>query len=271
MLELKNEIIGCIGTGNMGEALIRGLSDQMPAGNIYCYDREEGKTETLCRDLGVRTVPSLEELCRPCDIVIIAVKPDLVLALAQEIKHWVKGKVVISIAAGVTLESLEHALGTEQMIIRVMPNTPALVEQGMSVLSPNKSVQEDALVKAELIFQALGKALILPEKLMDAVTAVSGCGPAYGFTMIQAMADGGVKMGIPRDKALLLAAQTLLGAATMVLELKEDPITLRGRVTSPGGSTIDAVHVMEKAGFSGIVMDAIETAAVKSERLGRKQ
>jgi pyrroline-5-carboxylate reductase len=138
----------------------------------------------------------------------------------------------------------------------------------MSVISTAKDTDDKLLAIAGEIFSCLGRVLILPEKHMDAVTAVSGSGPAYGFTLIQGMIDGGVKSGIPRDKATILAAQTILGAAKMVLDSQDDPITLRGKVTSPGGTTIEAVHILEKAGFSGIIMDAIEAARVKSEKLG---
>jgi pyrroline-5-carboxylate reductase len=138
----------------------------------------------------------------------------------------------------------------------------------MSVISPASDTDNKLLAISEEIFSYLGRVMILPEKLMDAVTAVSGSGPAYGFTLIQAMVDGGVKMGLPRDKATILAAQTILGAAKMILESKDDPITLRGKVASPGGTTIEAIHILERSGFSGILMDAIEAAKCKSEKLG---
>jgi pyrroline-5-carboxylate reductase len=140
----------------------------------------------------------------------------------------------------------------------------------MAALAPNAQCDGADLAHAEEIFSLLGKTLILPEKHFDAVTALSGSGPAYAFTFIQAMADAGVKLGIPRDKAQLLAAQTLRGSAEMVLSSGDDPISLRGKVCSPGGTTIAAVHVLERAGFSGIIMDAVEEAAVVSARLGKK-
>jgi pyrroline-5-carboxylate reductase len=179
--------------------------------------------------------------------------------------------VIISIAAGVTIGSIEAITGDKTKVIRTMPNTPAMVGEGMTVLSQNKHVDGVELATAEQIFSLLGKTAVMPEKLLNAVTAISGSGPAYGFTLIQAMADGGVKLGIPRDKAVLLAAQTLKGAAAMVLESGEDPISLRGKVTSPGGTTIAAVHVLERAGFSGIMIDAIEEASRVSEKLGEKK
>jgi len=141
----------------------------------------------------------------------------------------------------------------------------------MSVLAAGKEADPGQIELAEAVFSAVGMTMVLPEKLMDAVTALSGCGPAYAFTMIQAMADGGVKLGIPRDRAVLLAAQTMAGAAAMVMETGREPMTLRGMVTSPGGSTIEAVHCLERAGFSGILMDAMEAAALKSATLGGKK
>jgi len=145
-----------------------------------------------------------------------------------------------------------------------------MVGEGMSVLSPNDHVDEQSLLEVEQIFAKIGRVAVLPEKLMDAVTGLSGSGPAYVFTFIQALADGGVKLGIPRDKAVMLAAQTVLGSAKYVLESGEDPSTLRGRVTSPGGTTIEGIHVLERSGFSGIVMDAVEKAAQKSQKLGER-
>jgi pyrroline-5-carboxylate reductase len=199
--------------------------------------------------------------------VILAVKPDVIIPLVRNHAAALKQKPVISIAAGIAIASVKEALGGGT-VIRVMPNTPALIGQGMSVISADASCDGEILKTVEMIFACLGKTMQLPEKLMDAVTALSGCGPAYAFTVIQAMADGGVKLGIPRDKALVLAAQTLAGAANMALASDKGPIELRGMVTSPGGSTIEAVHCLERAGFSGTLIDAIEAAARKSEKLG---
>ncbi|MCX7678552.1 MAG: pyrroline-5-carboxylate reductase [Spirochaetes bacterium] len=261
--------VGIVGVGNMGGALAKGISAASRDFSIICYDIVVEKAKRICDEIGCRDCATIEELIVQSDIVILAVKPDVVMQLVRENSNQLKYKIVISIAAGVSLMSLEEAL-ENGMVLRVMPNTPALVGKAMSVISPGTRCDEQTVHLAEKIFSSIGKTVILPEKMMDAVTAISGCGPAYAFTMIHAMADGGVKLGIPRNVAILLAAQTLAGAAEMVLQLPMNPIELRNMVTSPGGSTIEAVHCLERAGFSGILMDAIEAAAKKSEKLGGK-
>lgn len=263
-----SHIIGCVGAGNMGGAIVAGLSG---ASRVAFYDTDEKKSLALKEKTGGMLCATAEELCEKSDIIILAVKPDAVLGLAGELGHRLKGKLILSIAAGVTIAALEKAAGEGSRVVRAMPNTPALVGEGMTVLAAGKNVSDEMMGQAVQVFAAIGRTMTLPEKLMDAVTAVSGCGPAYAFTVIQAMADGAVKHGIPRDKAVVLAAQTLAGAAKMVLETGTEPMALRGMVTSPGGSTIEAVHCLERAGFSGILMDAIEAAAKKSESLGGKK
>jgi pyrroline-5-carboxylate reductase len=265
---LENKTIGIIGTGNMGSALIEGLVRNDVNCRILCYDSDSSKLDSMQRDLGLHCASDAPALARDADMVIIAVKPDAIVPLLAGIRDALAGRILVSIAAGVTLETIEKACAPSQQAVRVMPNTPAVLGEGMSVLSPNRHATRESLSLVEQVFSCSGRTLTLPEKLMDAVTGLSGSGPAYVFTFIQALADGGVKMGIPRKEALILAAQTVSGAAAMVLESAEDPITLRGRVTSPGGTTIDGVHVLEKSGFSGIVMDAVEAATVKAAKLG---
>ncbi|NMB64619.1 MAG: pyrroline-5-carboxylate reductase [Spirochaetes bacterium] len=267
-MDLGNISIGCIGLGNMGSAICIGLSKLLHSENIISYDVDSSKVKELSQKVNLSAASSIQELSDKSDVIIIAVKPNMVETVAREIKSKQKAALVISIAAGITLARLSEWLGDSYRIIRCMPNTPALIGEGMSVLSTVSATENDIHI-AQAIFSALGKVMILPEHLMDAVTAVSGSGPAYVFTFIQAMADGGVKAGLSRNDALTLAAQTVLGSAKMVLQ-GEEPIILRGKVTSPGGTTIDAIHVLEKNGFSGIVMDAIEAACSKSKKLGEK-
>ena len=266
---LSEKTIGCIGTGNMGSTIISGLSSRLKKEKIVAFDANSRTLESVKLKYGVIIADNIIDLTKKCDVIILAVKPDVVSTVVNELKDVVANKIIISIAAGVTISSIEDVISPPQGIIRVMPNTPALIGKGISVLSPNKNVDDESLGQVLEMFEFLGAVMVLPEKLMDAVTAVSGCGPAYCYTLIQAMTDGGVKSGIPRDKALILSAQTIFGAAAMVLESGEEPIALRGRVTSPGGSTIEAVHTLERSGFSGIVMDAIESAKNKSEELGK--
>lgn len=271
MTSVESHITGCVGAGNMGGAIVAGLSEKIGASAVAFHDVDEAKAKLLKEKTGARFCATAAELCEISDSVILAVKPDVVGRLVKELAPKLKGKIILSIAAGVSISSIEEAAGAGSHVVRVMPNTPALVGEGMTVLAPGNDVSVEMLDRAEKIFAAVGKTMILPEKLMDAVTAVSGCGPAYAFTVIQAMADGAVKLGVPRDRAVVLAAQTLSGAAKMVLETGAEPMALRGMVTSPGGSTIEAVHCLERAGFSGILMDAVEAAAKKSEILGGRK
>lgn len=267
---LDKKKTGCIGTGNIGTAILSSLAKETSKENLYCYDTDKARMEALSADLGIKAAASPEDLAQNCNVIILAVKPDVIRTVLQAVRNSVRQKIIISVAAGISTSLIKKEIApSSASVIRVMPNTPALIREGMTVISPADEKDEESLKIAEEIFSAMGAVITLPEKHMDAVTAVSGSGPAYGFTVIQAMADGGVKMGLPRDKAVVLAAQTILGAAKMVLESNDDPITLRGKVTSPGGTTIEAVHILEKAGFSGILMDAIEAATVKSEKLGK--
>ncbi len=269
MSVLKNLTIGCIGTGNMGGAILSGLAKKINKDNIICFDKDKSRLQSIKSELGIKTAGSSADLAAKSDVILLAVKPDVIRSVLEDIKENTANKYMISVAAGISISYINDIIHSPKNIVRVMPNTPALIGEGMSVISPFLNETDDKLLAiSEEIFSYLGRVIVLPEKLMDAVTAVSGSGPAYGFTVIQAMIDGGVRMGLPREKASILAAQTILGAAKMVLESKDEPITLRGKVTSPGGTTIEAVHILERSGFSGILMDAIEAAKCKSEKLG---
>ncbi len=268
MSRLKKSKIGFIGAGNMGSAIISGLASKNIVDNIFLFDINAEKAREIGDKFKVSVSDSVEAVVSQSEIITIAVKPGDVAGLLNSIGKLDKDKIVLSVAAGIKLESIEKILGADTKIIRVMPNTPALIGEGMSVLSPNNSVDDESLETVKEIFQFTGSVLVLPEKHMDAVTGLSGSGPAYVFSFIQALADGGVKMGLPRREAEILSAQTVLGAAKMVLESGEGPIELRNRVTSPGGTTIEGLHSLEKGGFSGIVMDAVEAATKRSRDLG---
>jgi pyrroline-5-carboxylate reductase len=270
-MSLQDIKIGCIGAGNMGGAIISGLSQSIPPHQMTIFDIEPIRTETLAKKFKINSVTTLKKLVEFSNIIIIAVKPDTVSTVLNVIKNDLKDEALISIAAGVSISDISSIVGSDKEIIRAMPNTPALIGRGMTVISCNDSCSDKTRNIALNIFSEVSEVLELKEKLMDAVTGTSGSGPAYVFTFIQAMTDGAVKMGIPRKEAQLLAAKTVEGAARMVLDTREDPISLRGKVTSPGGTTIDAVHVLEQRGFSGIVMDAVETATLKSKSLGEKK
>ncbi len=261
--------IGCIGTGNMGGAILSRLAARSDPSLLSAYDSDDAKSLRLSRDHGIRMAASAEELAAGAEMIIMAVKPDAVEKALASIKGGLStGKTVVSIAAGVSISRMEKVIGGKVKIIRVMPNTPVMVGEGMSVLSPNDNVDDESLREAERIFSFLGRVLVLPERLMDAVTGLSGSGPAYVFTFIEALADGGVRLGIPRDKALVLAAQTVMGSAKYLLESGDEPSALRGRVTTPGGTTIEGLYLLERSGFAGIVMEAVERAAKKSREIG---
>lgn len=256
--------IGIIGLGNMGQAIYKGLSASIPLENIYAYDIDPARCKTIPE---LKTTPFIEEVIESTDVIIVAVKPQTVNEILLKLTSY-RG-IIVSIAAGVKIEALKKTSGSDKKIIRAMPNTPALSGCGMTVLCASENVTEVEINSVEKIFLNTGKVLVLEEKYMDAVTGVSGSGPAYVFTFIQALADGAVKMGLPREYALTIAAQTVFGSAKMFLDNSDNPIKLRDNVASPGGTTIEAIHVLEKAGFSGIIIDAVEAAALKSKELGK--
>lgn len=253
----------------MGGAILSRLAARCDPALLSAYDSDGAKHLHLSREHGIRAAASPEDLVEGAEIIIIAVKPDSVEKALASIKGSLSpDRTIVSVAAGVSIARMEKSVGGKAKIIRVMPNTPVMVGEGMSVLSPNVNVDGETLLEVERIFSVLGRVLVLPERLMDAVTGLSGSGPAYVFTFIEALADGGVRLGIPREKALILAAQTVMGSAKYLLESGDEPSTLRGRVTTPGGTTIEGLYLLERSGFAGIVMEAVERAAKKSREMG---
>ena len=256
--------IGIIGAGNMGGAIARGLSKTLKRENIIICEKNNETALMLSSELKIRQKADIKGLSEESDVVIIAVKPAIVEEVLQSLKDY--SKIIISVAAGVTIHKIEEIVGNKK-IIRAMPNTPAISGCAMTVLSLSNSVTEDESQIALSLFESLGRVIILDEKYMNAVTAISGSGPAYVFTFIQAIADAGVKLGLTRNDSLLLAGQTIFGSAKMFLDKMDNPIKLRDNVTSPGGTTIAAVHTLERSGFSGVVMDAIEEAFKRAKEL----
>jgi len=256
--------IGIIGAGNMGGAIARGLSKTLKSENIIICEKNNETALMLSSELKIRQKADIKGLSEESDVVIIAVKPAIVEEVLQSLKDY--SKIIISVAAGVTIHKIEEIVGNKK-IIRAMPNTPAISGCAMTVLSLSNSVTDEESQIALSLFESLGRVIILDEKYMNAVTAISGSGPAYVFTFIQAIADAGVKLGLTRNDSLLLAGQTIFGSAKMFLDKMENPIKLRDNVTSPGGTTIAAVHTLERSGFSGIVMDAIEEAFKRAKEL----
>ena len=263
--------LGVIGAGNMGEAILRGYlgSGYASGAETAVFDLDTEKCRALERDFGVTIASSLESLIDGCNMLIVALKPNVCTHLFTEQFDRFSNKAVVSIAAGWGGERLKSALPKTARILRVMPNTPAMVGEGMIVFESGDSLTKDERVFAEKLFGSVGDVITVEPKLMDAVTAVSGSGPAYVYLFIEALADGGVKAGLPRATALKLAAQTVKGAAMMVSETGVQPGELKDRVCSPGGTTIDAVAVLEQKGLRAAVIAAVDACREKSEKLSK--
>jgi len=267
--------IGMIGAGNMGSAILRGIveAEYVRASQIVAYDNNRKKMRELEEDLpGISLASDCLEVAERADLVILAVKPLFVREVIEELRPGLQGKAVLSIAAGWTVSMLESALqGTGATYLRVMPNTPALVGEGMTALCDESTFSKEDFEYAKGIFDAIGKTRILPERLFDGVVALSGSSPAYVYMMIEAMADAAVKEGIPRVHAYEMAAQSVLGSALMVLSTGTHPAALKDAVCSPGGTTIEAVEELERKGFRAAIMDAMEACARKSREMSSKQ
>lgn len=255
----------------MGEALIRGLIDSgtLQSENITVAEPDGDRRVYLSRTYSLRVTEDSARLAADSSVIIFAVKPQIMGKVLEQYKQHVTDRhLVISIAAGVPIRSIEAVLGEKSRVVRVMPNTPALVLEGASALSPNSRVSEADMDQALTLFSAVGTCVQVNESLIDAVTGLSGSGPGYVFTFIEAMIDGGVLAGLPRPVAEKLVVQTVYGSAKMAMETGEAPAVLKGRVTSPGGTTITGLHVLEDAGFRGAIMSAVEAAAERSRELG---
>lgn len=264
--------IGFIGGGNMAAAIIGGTcrNGYIRPDRISVYDPDADKTAALKKQWGIGVSDSIVSLAGSCDWIVLAVKPDIVPSVLGELKGTVDAqRVLVSIAAGVSLQRLSDGIGKEMPIVRVMPNTPAMAGEGMSVLCGNALAQGEILDIALKLFHNIGAAIVMDEKHFDAVTAVSGSGPAYVCLFIEALADGGVREGLPREEAYMLACQTVLGTARLISDTHIHPGVWKDRVCSPGGTTIDAVRVLEKSGFRAAVMDAVSACAEKSRKLGK--
>lgn len=268
-----NKKIGFIGTGNMGKAMIGGIvnSKLVPSNNVIVYDLNTDKLNAIRDEYNVEIVSSEEEVAMNSDILFIAVKPNIYDLVLEKIKgKLTKDKIIVTIAAGKTIKSVEEVIGKEYKVVRTMPNTPALVNEGMSSLCANEIVSEEELNQVKTIFESFGKAEILPEHLIESVIGVSGSSPAYTFMFIEALADGAVLAGMARDKAYKFAAQAVLGAAKMVLETGKHPGELKDMVCSPGGTTIEAVRTLEERGFRSAVIEAMINCMDKSKEMSQK-
>ena len=269
----KQYQVGFIGAGNMAAAIAGGMVRKGLYGgsDIIMSNRSQEKLNALHKGLGVAAAKDNEEVAAKAELIILAVKPQQFPRIAAEIRPVLeKGSVVVSIMAGLTVSGVKEALG-EVAVVRVMPNTPAQIGCAMTAICADEQVPEAVLEQVVRIFSSVGETIVVDEQLMDAVSAVSGCGPAYFYQILEAVADGGVMVGLPRAMAYQLAAQTMVGAAQMVLETGLHPGVLKDQVTSPGGTTIRAVQVMEGHGVRGAMMEAIEAAYSKSQQLGESK
>ncbi len=264
--------VGMVGGGQMGEALIRGMieSDLIAAENITVAEPMGRRREYLEKTYKVNGVESPAELTGTSQVILLAIKPQIMEpVLRQYSAHFTEEHLLISIAAGIPLACIELLAGENLRIIRVMPNTPALVLAGASAMSGNQNIRQEDMEIAQQIFSAVGTCIEVAENLLDAVTGLSGSGPGYVFTFLEAMIDGGVLSGLPRSVAEQLAIQTLYGSAKLAMETKEPAAVLKGRVTSPGGTTITGIQALEEGGLRGTVMTAVEAATERSKALGQ--
>ncbi|MBM3225177.1 MAG: pyrroline-5-carboxylate reductase [Candidatus Tectomicrobia bacterium] len=261
-----------IGGGNMAEALIKGLLSglQVPPQQVIATDVVAERRTYLQATYGITALADNTQAVQQSSVVMLAVKPQIMSSILAEIAPVMDDDtLVISIAAGVTLEALQRGLGASRRVVRVMPNTPALVLAGAAGISPGKAATAQDIALVERIFNAVGRAMVVSDEMMDVVTGLSGSGPAFIFALIEGLADGGVLMGLARQTAVTLAAQTVLGAAKMVLETGKHPGELKDMVTSPAGTTIAGMHALESGGLRGLMMEAVRRATERSTALGQ--
>jgi len=276
-------ILSCIGSGNMGTALMKGAASVVPPENIRFSDVDKPKAEATAASLGGRFYASNVHAVQEGDFVFLAVKPQILKDVLEEIAPAVKERLsakktgdskpeklhvtLVSMAPGWSIEKIQAALGVKAPVVRIMPNTPALISRGVIVMAPSPEVSAERVKDLEKILSGAGLVDRLEEKYLDAVTGLSGSGPAFVYLFIEALADGGVRAGLPRDKALRYAAQTVLGSAAMVLETGKHPGELKDMVTSPGGTTIAGVAALENGAFRAAAMNAVEAAWRRAKEL----
>lgn len=264
--------IGFLGGGNMAEALIRGLvqGGHVPAEQVMVSGPRRDRLDQLAHAYGVRTTVDNREIARASHILILAVKPQIVDRVLLEVSGVVESStLVISVCAGVGSAAIERRLPGGVRVIRAMPNTPALVGAGATAIAPGSHAEPADLDLARFVFQAVGITVDLDEAQLDAVTGLSGSGPAYIFLIIEALADAGVKVGLSRRTAQKLAAQTVMGSAKMLLDTDGHPGQLKDMVTSPGGTAIAGLHTLEQGGLRTTLINAVESATLRSRELGR--
>lgn len=271
-MSIKGKRVGFLGSGNMGEAMIRGLvqAGVVPADSILASDSQRERLKHITTQYGIRGVAGNVELVRESGVVVLAVKPQIMASVLGEIASAVdEKKLLVSVAAGVATTTIRSQLGRSVRLIRVMPNTPALVLEGVTAIARAEGLAPGDLEAAQELFGAVGKTVLLDEDALDAVTGLSGSGPAYIAIVIESLADGGVKMGLDRATAMTLAAQTVLGSAKLILETGAHPGQLKDMVSSPGGTTIAGIAALEEGGVRRTFISAVERATLRSRELGR--
>lgn len=267
-----NKSVGFIGGGNMGKAMMGGMisANLVAAQNVWVYDQSTVRLNELKEEYGLSIAKNNEELIKNCDIIILAVKPNIYNIIINEIRPFIDdSKVIVSIAAGQTIDNVEKMFKKDIKLVRAMPNTPALVGEAMSMLCKNKNASDEELQIIKSIFESFGKAELIREDLIDAFIAGSGSAPAYVFMFIEAMADAVVLEGMPREIAYKICAQAVLGSAKMVLETGTHPGELKDMVCSPGGTTIEAVIELENKGMRNAVISAMRKCAEKSRDMSK--
>jgi pyrroline-5-carboxylate reductase len=265
--------IGFLGAGVMAEALMKGIiaAGVARAEDITCSDIVPERRDYIIRTIGATATADNIEVVRSSDVIIMAVKPNHVGPVLNELKPYMTGNhLLISIAAGITLDYMEQHLDREVRVVRVMPNQPCQVGASASAYAMGRSSFKEDKATVQRILDSVGVAFNVEEKLLDAVTGLSGSGPAYMYMVIEAMADGGVLAGLPRDMAIALAAQTMLGSAKVVLETRKHPGELKDMVCSPNGTSIQGVRALENAGTRAAFINAVDAAAKRSKELGSK-
>lgn len=271
---LAGRRIGFLGAGNMGTAIIKGLISSGVIGpdRIIASDALAHRRQFVEETHGIRTTSDNRELVAQSDIVVLAIKPQVCPTVLSEISDALdETKLVLSIVAGVTVDSILSLAKAKEgtRVIRTIPNTPAMVKEGITVIATDNTTSPKDIKITETIFKTVGRTVVMEENLLDAATGLSASGPAYVFVMIDALADGGVRMGIPRETALILAAQTLVGASKLFLESGKHPGQLKDMVATPGGTTIAGLHQLEAGGLRHALISAVQAATLRSAELGK--
>ena len=262
--------IGFIGAGNMGSAIIKGLirSESLSEVEINIFDVDVKKSEELSKEYDVNSLQNEIEVSDISDILILSVKPNIYNSILEKIKDRIgESKIIVTIAAGINIENIEKIVGKDKKIVRLMPNTPAQVFEGMTAVVFNKNINEEEKRMIFKILDSFGKSIEIEEKLMHVFTGIAGSLPAYVYMFMEALADGGVLEGMPRDKTYEIIAQTVKGSAEMLLKTGKHPGVLKDEVTSPSGTTIEAIRTLENGNFRGVVMEAVKSCVEKSKQM----